>query len=371
MRHLFCGFFALFFLSVAQGEPSIDALKKIHKNLRATVQNLKQEKLEPNPTISRIRVRLMALTEQIRDHDKDITQTQHQLNALEKKRKDTENALVTKDKDLMKSLRLIQRFSRVSSAEHLLSQAHPQDVVHSAILLKSLQRYLHQETATLRQELDALALQKQDLVAKKAATLKSLEVITTEADQLMGELKGERQKAEERLERLMLQPSNLESLLDALERLDDPLIAKVTGKPKMVKTGILKTAEGNFTFPIMGQVVSKFEGEGVNAQDGRPLNKGIMIETAAGELLESPFDGAIVFSGPFLRYGQLLIVEHKSGYHALLAGMGTVKKKVGDRVKAGDFLATMPVTTQVPPRLYLELRKKGVAIDPLLKFKSP
>jgi septal ring factor EnvC (AmiA/AmiB activator) len=73
-----------------------------------------------------------------------------------------------------------------------------------------------------------------------------------------------------------------------------------------------------------------------------------------------------------------LIIEHRGGYHTVLAGLGRVDAVVGQWLLAGEPVGVMgssgtsttgqgnaPDTSgQDHPKLYVELRHKGQPVDP-------
>jgi septal ring factor EnvC (AmiA/AmiB activator) len=93
-------------------------------------------------------------------------------------------------------------------------------------------------------------------------------------------------------------------------------------------------------------------------------SKGLTFETRPGAQVVAPFDGRIVFAGPFRGYGQILIIKHSDGYHSLLAGLGRVEGSVGQWLVAGEPVGVMADGTD-KPRLYLELRHNNQPINPL------
>jgi septal ring factor EnvC (AmiA/AmiB activator) len=98
----------------------------------------------------------------------------------------------------------------------------------------------------------------------------------------------------------------------------------------------------------------------------------------------APFDGKIVYAGPFRRYGQLLILSVGEGYHVLLSGMAEIDGQVGQTVLAGEPVGRMAgaeegdnqpssnenarsrqkTATDGRPSLYIEFRKDSDPIDP-------
>jgi septal ring factor EnvC (AmiA/AmiB activator) len=122
-------------------------------------------------------------------------------------------------------------------------------------------------------------------------------------------------------------------------------------------------AHGNLRMPASGKVVTLF-GEKSRGPDGLTVtrSKGIEISTRANAQVVSPFDGKVVFAGPFRGYGRLLIIEHGEGYHSLIAGFDRLDSVVGQYLLAGEPVGIMGETA---PKLYLEMRQDGEAINPL------
>jgi septal ring factor EnvC (AmiA/AmiB activator) len=129
--------------------------------------------------------------------------------------------------------------------------------------------------------------------------------------------------------------------------------------------------------PVRGSLVSGFG----SATSDLAQARGVVLETRPQAQVVAPFDGQIVFEGPFRSYGQILIIEHRGGYHTVLAGLGRVDAVVGQWLLAGEPVgimgtsdgtaaetgqsATGSVTSgQDHPKLYVELRHNGQPVDP-------
>jgi septal ring factor EnvC (AmiA/AmiB activator) len=73
----------------------------------------------------------------------------------------------------------------------------------------------------------------------------------------------------------------------------------------------------------------------------------------------------VVFSDWLRGFGLLLIIDHGKGYMSLYGYNRSLFKEVGDRVEAGDVIATVGESGgRQRPGLYLELRKDGRPFDP-------
>jgi septal ring factor EnvC (AmiA/AmiB activator) len=122
---------------------------------------------------------------------------------------------------------------------------------------------------------------------------------------------------------------------------------------------------GGLIQPARGEIAAKFG----QSTDAFGEGKGMVIATRSGAQVVAPFDGQIVFEGPFRSYGQILIIEHRGGYHTVLAGLAHLDVVVGQWLKAGEPVGAMIDTTEGRPQLYVELRHSGQPFDPAPWFK--
>ncbi|HXU58965.1 MAG TPA: peptidoglycan DD-metalloendopeptidase family protein [Verrucomicrobiae bacterium] len=119
-------------------------------------------------------------------------------------------------------------------------------------------------------------------------------------------------------------------------------------------------APGSLVRPVAGPLVAHF-GE-VDATGSRA--KGILIQTRPGASVLAPYDGQVIYRGPFRSYGEILIIQHGGGYHSVLAGLGRSDAAVGQWVLAGEPVGAMGSPQDGKAQLYVELRRDGHPIDP-------
>jgi septal ring factor EnvC (AmiA/AmiB activator) len=105
---------------------------------------------------------------------------------------------------------------------------------------------------------------------------------------------------------------------------------------------------------------------------------GLSFNTGAGAAVVAPFDGRIVYAGPFRDLGRVLIIRHDRRYYSALARLGRVDSKLGDWVLAGEPVGAMADATargggaaareldKGDPGgwLYYELHRDGRPVDP-------
>jgi septal ring factor EnvC (AmiA/AmiB activator) len=126
--------------------------------------------------------------------------------------------------------------------------------------------------------------------------------------------------------------------------------------------------KGKLRLPVKGELTGRF---GHARIGGGPSWKGLFIRAAQGEEVRAVADGMVVFADWLRGFGNLIILDHGSDYMSLYSNNESLYKQVGERVKAGDGLATVGNTGgQEESGLYFELRHKSVAFDPMTWIKS-
>ncbi|MBU1306098.1 MAG: peptidoglycan DD-metalloendopeptidase family protein [Alphaproteobacteria bacterium] len=136
-------------------------------------------------------------------------------------------------------------------------------------------------------------------------------------------------------------------------------------------------AKGYLTMPANGVNVADY-----GTSDGfGGISHGISLVTRAEAQVVAPADGWVLFKGPYLNYGQIIIFNTGQGYTMLLAGLDTVTVDIGQFVQMGMPLGTMgsrtsgrTVTTNAgadQPTLYIELRQDNEPVDPTGWWATP
>ncbi|MBR6409216.1 MAG: peptidoglycan DD-metalloendopeptidase family protein, partial [Alphaproteobacteria bacterium] len=92
-------------------------------------------------------------------------------------------------------------------------------------------------------------------------------------------------------------------------------------------------------------------------------SKGIVIKTRDNAQVVAPYDGTVVFSGPFKGYGNLIIISHNADIVSLIAGMKTIDTENGQMLLAGEPVGLMPDNQNA--KLYMEIRKNKKPVNPL------
>lgn len=97
------------------------------------------------------------------------------------------------------------------------------------------------------------------------------------------------------------------------------------------------------------------------------LHGGIDVANAVGTPIVAAADGVVIASGPTPGFGLWVKIEHADGTVTLYGHIDTTTVSVGDRVMAGDQIATMGNRgNSTGPHLHMEVHRGGSEkIDPL------
>lgn len=118
---------------------------------------------------------------------------------------------------------------------------------------------------------------------------------------------------------------------------------------------------GQLRLPVRGELVARY---GSKRGDG-PNWKGLFIRTEEGAEVRAVAPGQVVFADWLRGFGNLIIVDHGGQYMTIYGNNQSVLKRVGDRVNAGDTIASAGSSGgNEQSGLYFEMRHQGRAIDP-------
>lgn len=378
-----------------------------HKRLQAQAAQISVEMAE----VSR---QMVKKAKQIQNTEDKISRTEKELAALQKELKAAEENFMAEDENLIKTLYALQNLALKPTESLFVQPLTPVEIIRSAMLLRETAPFLAEEAAQIRDKLNNIAAKKskieqqvknisrsklalekehrqmKELIQKKSKIRSRIETRSAAAKQKIQQLAAQakdikelllklekERKAREKIERERLEKARREreqleryrAEQEALavnqrrekERLEqarsDDLIKEQTAFIKDIGKNFEK-AKGKLSMPARGPVVVAYGQETAKGVS----SKGITIKTRSEAQVISPFDGSVIFAGPFRGYGKIIIVEHGEHYMSLLAGLENIDCEVGQMLLAGEPIGQMPKNEDA--KLYVELRKDSRPIDP-------
>jgi septal ring factor EnvC (AmiA/AmiB activator) len=124
---------------------------------------------------------------------------------------------------------------------------------------------------------------------------------------------------------------------------------------------------GKLAWPVTGHLVARF-GE---TRAGGVKWDGVLVAAERGASVRAVYQGRVIYSDWLSGLGLLLIIDHGDGYMSLYGHNERLYKAVGDKVGAGDEIASAGDSGgSSRPELYFEIRKAGKPLDPRPWFKA-
>ena len=378
--------------------PFIDAHSRDKQELERIEQQIESQRQERHVLdserraldrgVSSLRRNLIRAARTAQENEARLNRLEDQLPELETKSKIQAAALQKRRRQMTGTLIALERLSRNPAQALLLSDATPVNIVRNAILLRSAIPALKARAAALKNDLLEIQSIQTELDDRRHEINVASRMLTFERNRLnalMGHRAVERRRmlrqtvaADARLTALNKKAQSLRDLFSNFAKEQHIESAAAIGKTAIprqrsraaqashdVGRDIRTPNRGTMTLPARGRVIEQY---GQDTKIGSSA-KGASFQTRYHAQVVAPFDGRVVFAGPFKGYGQILIIQHGAAYHTLLAGMQRVDATLGQRLLAGEPIGVMG-TRKEGTRLYVEVRRKGQPVNPLPWFTA-
>jgi septal ring factor EnvC (AmiA/AmiB activator) len=207
-----------------------------------------------------------------------------------------------------------------------------------------------------QKRLDRLAAQKKQSVSRIQTERKEYEAAAAELEktakriqQLLADLERRRREEEER-RRAQAQTPGAEP-----------------PKPLTPYEGEFEKGKGQLDWPLRGELVGRFGNEKHPRFGTVTFNNGIDIRATPGENVRAVARGRVDFtSSDYGSYGQMIILNHGSGYYTLYAHLADASVSRGQEIAAGQVIGRAGDTGSLKgTMLHFEIRKGRQSVDPL------
>lgn len=364
-----------------QAKERLNQLEKEIETSKNKRENITKQATQEKNFLSNLSSELVLRAKRARIQEDLLKQIENNISDLNEKIQDINKGLEGKRERLAELLAALQRLSQHPPALVLLRPNESLNTIQSASLLSKILPAISAEAEILKQEMTELEAAKASLSEEKEKEQIALKLVRQEQSEmayLMAQrqevyngLLSEAQKTENNIARLVNEAQSVEALLKGLEA--NKLAAKAESDrtfkvPQNYPTNKPFTAaKGQLAFPVNGQVSERY-----NSQNSEGKLKGIKVKAGQNAQVIAPYDGQIVFAGPFRNYGQLLIIEHGEGYHTLMAGFSVIYGSVGQWVLTGEPVGVINQSDKDSDsaknnsghELYVEIRHDGKPINP-------
>ncbi|WDT86543.1 peptidoglycan DD-metalloendopeptidase family protein [Alteromonas sp. 009811495] len=153
------------------------------------------------------------------------------------------------------------------------------------------------------------------------------------------------------------------ALKDAIEAAR--LAAERAAREAKISLDGLAKLKGKLKAPVDGRIRNLFG----NRRQGQVRWKGIIIDGAEGDPVNSIAPGKVLYADWLRGFGLVSIIDHGDGYMSVYGHNQALLKQAGDEVRSGERIALVGRSGgQEYPNLYFEIRHKGKALNPRTWF---
>jgi septal ring factor EnvC (AmiA/AmiB activator) len=251
----------------------------------------------------------------------------------------------------------------LTAADGLLQLNH--NIKYITIIAKEDQRVMKQMAENQRKYQEEVSrIEKQllkitELEEKETTSLTSIRNNLEKEALLLAKIHKEKEFHETIVQELELASRRLKEVLLDLEKLDSETLSPLPAD--------FAEHQGRLSLPVYGKIISdtgKFE----SLPDKN--HKGLYIGSAVGTDVKAIFPGRIDFAGQLKGYSQVIVINHGNRYFTISAYLSGIEKEQGDTVVKGEVIGQTGETgLAAGPGLYFELRKGGIALDPVTWLK--
>jgi septal ring factor EnvC (AmiA/AmiB activator) len=356
----------------AKAEADLKAVRTQIDQVRAEMQRdagrrdkLTRELEEAEKTVGAARVELDSVRRDRADHAARRAEL-----AAERQRQESELA---KDRGaLAGQLRAAQMIGRREPIKLLLNQRDPAQAGRVLVYYQYFGRARASQIAAIDAHLaeiatlDAgLAAEDQRLAAleqQQREELAQLQAARERRGRALAALESDSKNRARELQRLKQQQSGLEKLVRELRR----ALERIDKFPTDSKDAFARL-KGRLAWPVSGRLVASFG----QTRAGGVKWDGMLVAGTQGAPVHAVYHGRVVYADWLTGLGLLTIIDHGDGYLSLYGHNERLFKEVGERVTAGDTIASVGDSGgRSRPELYFEIRKGGKPIDPRPWFKS-
>lgn len=381
-----------------------DQLKQIEASIvlrQEKVEKLQKEMERLATDRTRQTADLIAAAQRVKLAEIEVGALEENLSSLLAEEAIISKRLAGTNSEISGLLAALQRLGRAPAPALLVSPGDAVGSARSAILISALLPQLRQRAALISTDLEKLISVRERAEKEENQFRANLEVLAEEQLRIAVLIEarekgmtniGEQLRTEiQQAEKMALEAKSLEELVTSLKSNNETLSPEVVenetpvlpepATPEDIATAFANTkrtrpaisfdrAEGYLTLPAAGVLVNKF-----GSDDGfGGKSKGISIVTRADAQVISPGDGWVIYKGPYLNYGEIIIINPGNDYTILLAGLETTNVEQGQFILRGEPIGVMgkrtigeAIATSAGisrPTLYIELRNQDIPLDP-------
>lgn len=377
---ILCNFFILLiavFSSSAFSTPH-DELKKTKEEISKAgiyVKELADKSKDLSAKLASLSKKMVETAKELQASEAKLSSIEEKLGILAAQINEKTESLTLRKKELAAAIQAAVRLSQTPKEAVILMPGDMMNNMKASKALKITTDSIKTEAGIINIQMKELKKLKekveenQEEAARENKLLeekrKKLNEQIKEHKQIQQKLNAEQKATKEKIRALSRKAEDLQQLISVLEKEQEEKRKKE--EELRVKSGIpqgergklrsFSAAKGHIRVPAAGRLSQKYGAAGYNR-----TSKGIIIKTRENAQVTTPFDAEVIFTGPFMEYGRMVILRHSDGFHTLLAGINEIDVYVGSFLLEGEPIGSMGNGEN--NRLYMEIRHNNQPVNP-------
>lgn len=334
-------------------------LKKISEKINSLQSSLSEEQKkqsELQTALKELDIEIGESISNLHQYDKKIHGYQVKIANLEKQKSDYQEKFEKHKTVLADQFKTAYLFSRTPTIKFLLNAENPSDISR----LLAYYRYISQAQLAaidaLRTTIHAIQIMAEEINKES----KALETLRAEQQNQTRTLAKQKTQQSQVITAISNQIKGHQQELESLEQQREKLNEVIRNlKPAApLPEASIDTRKG--VWPVDQKYLSH----------PRRYLDGVLITAPENTPIHSIYSGQIVFADWLRGFGLLIIIDHGHGLMTLYGRCNSLYRKVGDRISAGDTVASVGRSGGYDtPALFFELRRDGKSIPAKEWFK--
>jgi septal ring factor EnvC (AmiA/AmiB activator) len=351
----------------------LDEIRRERQRLRAEMEALAARVHDFNAELANLDQQATVQETLVREMDHQLAIRDQQVAVTTADLLRTQDQLVEKKVLFSRRARDLYKRGQLADIQVLLAAENFSDLInryqylylvalHDRLLVREIEELKDQllgQWEELRREVQGL----RDIRNEKVGELQDLYFVEQERNRRLRTVRGMQVTTERQLEQLDRDESELNSLIDRLEREREAAEALAAAGPTV---GTLTPDErGRLDWPVEGNVVYRF-GQQRNEDGTVILRNGIGIAASEGTEVAAVAGGTVVMAQPYLGYGPSIILSHGAGNYSLYLYLSEILVRDGEAVILGQPIGRVGGShTPEGAHLEFQIRIDSRAVDPL------
>ena len=364
------GCLALFLLNApASASNSLDKLAEIQDKLQSKLQKVKEDRQKERNlrgTLDEIKNSIGQKENEIEKYNSTMSATEKEIKALSQELDQLTSNMEGSKNILTEYVKALHRQQFDSNLLILVSASDYQDFIKKSKFISLVAHHNNTVMNSYREELERINERKEKLQSLHASLESNREKAARRKERLLAEQKKKDELFAEVRDRRIEHEKKLKELEESSKKLQS-MVSKLHGKkiPDAILGEGFESLKGNLQWPVNGEVLIPY-GNHEDEFKKVVFKNGLEIEVKPGDHPKAIAGGRVVFADKFQGYGNLLIIDHGSGYHSVYGNLEEVSIKESELLVEGMDVGKVSKSDTTNQRaLYFELRHKGKPIDPM------